>query len=40
VLTNTSNNQPIVLQLNGNQIAQAVWDEENKRYKQTGSRYR
>jgi len=37
---NSSNNQPIVLQLNGNQIAQAVWDEENKRYKQTGSRFR
>ena len=34
-----SNNQPIVLQLNGNQIARAVWDEENKRYKQTGSRF-
>lgn len=30
------NNQPIVLQLNGKQIAQAVWDENTKRYKQTG----
>lgn len=38
--TNSSNNQPIVLQLNGNQIAQAVWSEEDKRYKQTGTRYR
>lgn len=30
------NNQPIVLQLNGKVIARAVWDEEEKRYKQTG----
>lgn len=29
------NNQPIVLQLNGKVIAKAVWDEEEKRYKQT-----
>ena len=36
----TNNNQPIVLTLNGKQVAQAVWDEENKRYKQTGVRYK
>ena len=35
-----NNNQPIVLNLNGKQVAQAVWDEENKRYKQTGMRYK
>ena len=29
------NNQPIVLQLNGKVIARAVWEEEEKRYKQT-----
>ena len=29
--------QPIVLQLNGKTVAQAVWDEEKKKYKQTGS---
>lgn len=34
---NSSNNQPIVLQLNGKQIAQAVWDESAKKYKQTGN---
>lgn len=28
--------QPIVLQLNGKTVAQAVWDEEKKKYKQTG----
>ena len=33
------NNQPIVLQLNGSDIAQAVWDENDKRYKQTGYKY-
>lgn len=33
------NNAPIVLQLNGRTIAQVVWDESEKRYKQTGSRY-
>lgn len=34
----SSNNQPIVLQLpNGKVIAELVWDEEEKRYKQTGS---
>ena len=32
-------NQPIMLQLNGRQIAQVVWDESDKRYKQTGRRY-
>lgn len=31
-----SNNQPIVLQLNGETIAEAVWEEEDKRYKQRG----
>lgn len=35
----SSNNQPIVLQLNGRQVAQAVWDENEKRYKQTGKSY-
>ena len=35
-----NNNQPIVLTINGRQVAQAVWDEENKQYKQTGQRYR
>lgn len=30
------NDQPIVLQLNGKQIAKAVWDEDAKRYKQSG----
>lgn len=35
-----NSNQPIVLTINGRQVAQAVWDEENKRYKQTGQRYR
>lgn len=34
-----SNNQPIVLQLNGKQIAQVVWDESDKRYKQTGNTF-
>jgi hypothetical protein len=33
------NNQPIVLQLNGRDIAQVVWDENEKRYKQTGFAY-
>lgn len=32
----SSNREPIVLQLNGRTIAQVVWDEESKRYKQTG----
>lgn len=30
-------NQPIILQVNGRQMAQVVWDENAKRYKQTGS---
>lgn len=29
-------NDPVVLMLNGKQIAKAVWDEDAKRYKQTG----
>lgn len=33
------NNQNVVLQLNGKQIAQAVWDENEKRYKQTNKSY-
>lgn len=33
---NSSNSAPIVLQLNGREIARAVWDEDAKRYKQTG----
>jgi phage-related protein len=34
----SSNNQPIILQLpNGKVIAELVWNEEDKRYKQTGS---
>lgn len=28
--------EPVVLQLNGKEVARAVWDEETKRYKQTG----
>ena len=32
-----SNMPPIVLQLNGRQVAQVVWDESNKRYRQTGN---
>lgn len=32
----SSNREPIVLQLNGRTIAQVVWDEESKKYKQTG----
>lgn len=34
---NSGNNAPIVLQLNGKDVAEVVWDEEEKRYKQTGS---
>lgn len=30
------NQQPIVLQVNGRTLAQVVWDEQQKRYKQTG----
>ena len=31
-----SNNAPVVLQLNGRDIARAVWDENEKKYKQVG----
>lgn len=31
-----SNHEPIVLQLNSEVLAEAVWDEEEKRYKQNG----
>lgn len=35
----SSNNQPIILQLpNGKILAELVWSEEEKRYKQTGSK--
>lgn len=34
----SSNNQNIVLQLDGRTVAECVWDEEDKRYKQTGRR--
>lgn len=33
------NNAPIVLQLDGKTVAQVVWNEESKRYKQTGRSY-
>ena len=32
----TTQKEPIVLQLNGRAVAQVVWDEEAKKYKQTG----
>lgn len=32
------NMPPVVLQLSGRTVAEVVWDEENKRYKQTGGR--
>lgn len=32
-------NQPIVLQLDGKTVAKVVWDENKKRYKQTGKAY-
>lgn len=35
--TNSNNNQPIVLQLDGRTVAQVVWDEDRKRYKQYGA---
>ena len=35
--TDTRQAAPIVLQLNGRTVAQCVWDEEEKRYRQTGS---
>ena len=31
-----TNHEPIVLQLDGRTVAQVVWDEEDKKYKQTG----
>ena len=34
---NSSNKEPIVLQLDGRTVAQVVWDENQKRYKQTGN---
>lgn len=36
VLSMSNSNAPIVLQLNGKDIARVVWDENQKRYKQTG----
>lgn len=35
--TENSNKEPIVLQLDGRTVAEVVWDEEDKRYKQRGS---
>lgn len=35
---NSRNNSPIMLQLNSKVLAQAVWDEADKKYKQTGRR--
>ena len=37
-MSGSSTNQNIVLQLDGRTVAQCVWDEEDKRYKQTGRR--
>lgn len=34
-----TNSQPIVLQLDGKTVAKVVWDENKKRYKQTGKAY-
>lgn len=34
-----TNSQPIVLQLDGKTVAKVVWDENKKRYKQTGKSY-
>ena len=34
--TGGGNNQPILLQLDGRTVAQVVWDEQKKRYSQTG----
>ena len=31
-----NNKEPIVLQLDGKTVARVVWDEEAKRYKQSG----
>lgn len=33
------NTQPIILQLDGKTVAKVVWDENKKRYKQTGKNY-
>lgn len=33
---NGGNNAPIILQLNGRELARAVWKEDEKRYKQSG----
>ena len=33
----SSNKEPIVLQLDGRTVAQVVWDENQRRYKQTGN---
>ena len=35
----TTNHEPIMLQLDGRTVAQVVWDESEKKYKQTGIRY-
>lgn len=37
--TGDSNKEPIMLQLDGRTVAQVVWDENEKRYKQTGIKY-
>ena len=36
---NTGNKQDINLYLDGKQISKVVWDETQKRYKQTGTRF-
>lgn len=36
---NSSNHPPIMLKLDSRTVAEAVWDETEKRYKQTGRRY-
>ena len=38
-LDTNSNKQPIVLQLDKRTVAEVVWDEEEKRYKQRGASY-
>ena len=37
--TDSSNKEPIMLQLDSRTVAEVVWDETDKRYKQTGIRY-
>ena len=37
--TDSSNREPIMLQLDGRTVAQVVWDANEQRYKQTGIRY-